>query len=265
MASEGLGALTSSKSQDWGSPSAIADPCRDFLGGFDLDPASSKRHNKRIKASWIFTEKEDGLAQPWCLPNGDPASFWSNPPYGQLAAGEQPPGFAEGIRNRPGIWVQKVLKELEEGRVSRGFMLLHAKVGDDWFRPLYRFPVCLMKRIRFVPPPDQPKTVIGKDGKEKKWVNSPSHPGALTYVTNEGPSVWPRLIEELGHLGQWVLPTDSVLEVLELLGQVEGARSNGAANGHTANEIQDPERIARAAARQALDDFYRSRRGVSVP
>ena len=55
----------SSTTPEHGTPPHIVEGARNLMGGIDLDPASSAFWNKRVRAKKFYTEKDDGLAQPW--------------------------------------------------------------------------------------------------------------------------------------------------------------------------------------------------------
>jgi len=73
----------SANSTIWGTPPYIIEPARLVLGSIDLDPASSARSNKIIKARDYFTKKQNGLTQRWqAYDLTRPTSIWLNPPGG---------------------------------------------------------------------------------------------------------------------------------------------------------------------------------------
>lgn len=66
-----------SKSADWGTPDEVIEVVRCLLGEIDLDPCSSEKHNRRVKANHFFTA--GGLDEDWnkytsvfCNPPGSP-------------------------------------------------------------------------------------------------------------------------------------------------------------------------------------------------
>jgi hypothetical protein len=76
---EHRGHLRTSASHEWHTPAGIVDAARHVLGGIELDPASCEAANRTVRADRYYTEREDGLAQPWR------GTCWINPPYGRLA------------------------------------------------------------------------------------------------------------------------------------------------------------------------------------
>src|SRR5687767_5219509 len=46
-------------------PEFIIEAARRVMGAIDLDPASSKEANKRVKAARYFTKKDNGLSHLW--------------------------------------------------------------------------------------------------------------------------------------------------------------------------------------------------------
>lgn len=58
-------------------PEYFLEPCRNFLGGFDLDPFSNEIAQQSIQASTFWTKDDDALSQDW-IPY---QKKWVNPPY----------------------------------------------------------------------------------------------------------------------------------------------------------------------------------------
>lgn len=125
-----LGTLKSSDSNEWYTPARYVDLVRDFMGGIDLDPASSEAANVTVRAERFFTEVDDGLRQEWR------GRVWLNPPYGSVCA----------------AFVRKLEEEYDSGRTVEAVLLVSAYSTETrWFQPLFARPICFVDhRIRFV-------------------------------------------------------------------------------------------------------------------
>lgn len=92
-------------------PDWFVKPCREFLGGFDLDPFSNAIANKTIKANHIFTIEDNGFNQDW-------SSFqtkWINPPY-----------------SKPLIEMA-IAKTLDYAHIGETLLLVNSSTSTKWF------------------------------------------------------------------------------------------------------------------------------------
>lgn len=109
--------LHSSKSDEWYTPSELVDAARRTLGEIDLDPASCWKANRRVRATYYYSENVSGLASS----NVWRGRVWMNPPYGDLG-----PQFAE-----------RLAREYRSGNVTAAcalFSLPH--LSSLWFSTL---------------------------------------------------------------------------------------------------------------------------------
>ena len=125
---------TAPKNNEHYTPEYILEPCIKMIDGFDLDPASCKIANERVKAGTYMTKDTDGLCRKW---HGD---VWCNPPYSNKG----------GV----GAWVKKAAGEVESGRCRSVFLLLNSNTSSAWFHELVDVAtICFIeKRIKFYDP-----------------------------------------------------------------------------------------------------------------
>ena len=103
--------------ENWYTPPEYLEAARAVLGGFDLDPASSREAQETVKAARFFTREQDGLSQPWH------GRVWLNPPF-----------------SRADSFVTKLLAEFNAGNVEAAILLTNACTDTDWFHKV--FSVC---------------------------------------------------------------------------------------------------------------------------
>lgn len=117
-------------SDEWYTPIAVVEAAREVLGAIDLDPATCKFAQSRIKAGRFFTKEDNGLDKPWA------GRVWLNPPYSQPAANQ----FAE-----------KLIEEWRAGRVTSAVVVQNASTDTGWFHSLAKEgAICLTRgRISF--------------------------------------------------------------------------------------------------------------------
>lgn len=99
----------SARTPEWYTPSAIIEPCRQLMGGIDLDPCSCPLANQTVRAAQIFTAADDGLVQPWR------GRVFVNPPGGQLRSPEP----TWGSKSIGVCWLRKAISEWKAGRVEQ--------------------------------------------------------------------------------------------------------------------------------------------------
>jgi len=177
-----VSALLSSESAEWYTPPKFIETAREVLGEIDLDPASCDWANENIvKAKFYYTKETDGLAHRWTIPGTmQPARVWLNCPYGLDEDSNASNQF---------IWTSALIEEYRWKHVSAAISLVNAAIGDKWFNPLYRFPLCLCyERIRF----------INRDGKKAQ----PTKGNAFFYLGREPEKFQARFRE----FGRVILP-----------------------------------------------------------
>lgn len=128
----------SSATDQWGTPAYIIDLTHTLMGGVDLDPCSSEQWNKRVKATLYFDEVTNGLLQPWH------GRVFCNPPGGKI-----------GRSSKPLMFWNKLVEELEEGRVAEaifvGFSIEILATSQRNAHSVMDGPFCVPhKRLRFV-------------------------------------------------------------------------------------------------------------------
>lgn len=129
-------------------PPEIIQAARAVLGEIDLDPASSEVANQRVKAKRIFTKADDGLLQNWA------GNVWMNHPWGARETKCKKNCKKKSCVKRgyhldkelPGnaAWINKLVSEYERGNVDQALCITYASTGEAWFKPLKRYPLCLL-------------------------------------------------------------------------------------------------------------------------
>jgi len=149
-------ALHQSKSAEWYTPAPYVEAAHELMGGIDLDPASNELANRVVGAAAFYTTADDGLARPWR------GRVWLNPPYGKEA------GESNQAR-----WSQHLIAHHRRGDVPEAILLVTAAPGNQWFAPLWNYPICFVDhRIRFYAPTGE--------------ADQPTHSHVLAYL---GPNV----------------------------------------------------------------------------
>ena len=143
-----------SGNNEWYTPPIFIEAARTVLGEIDLDPASSEKANKNVKAKVFYTKEDDGLSLPW---NGN---IWLNPPY------------ERGLVNK---FIEKLYEEIDKGGVGGVIVLTNNATETQWWQKLVSgaHSICFPKgRIQF----------LGEDGEVK---NSPVQGQSFVLISKE--------------------------------------------------------------------------------
>lgn len=143
----------SSGSVDYYTPAFVIKAVHKCMGRIDLDPASCAKANEIVRAYEYITKEEDGLGVLWNRLSE--CKVFMNHPFG---------------RGENEKWIQKVIKEYMEYRISEACVLTYACTSEKWFQPLFAYPMCFL----------YPRTnYLGTDGKPVKGVTKGS---VVTYL-----------------------------------------------------------------------------------
>lgn len=111
----------------WGTPDSLLEPSRTVLGGISLDPFSDEYFNRWVKATSIFTVRDNGYNKDWY------GTVFLNPPGGTVLG-----------QSNNGLAFRKARIEYESGRIIACICLLKAAIGYRWFQDVYSYPVCFL-------------------------------------------------------------------------------------------------------------------------
>lgn len=137
----------------WYTPAWVVDKVRNIFGGvIDLDPASDAVGNKTVQATNYYTERDNGLLQPWY------GNVWLN----------YPGGVTKGVSHST-IWFAKAEEEYFYGRAENIIVCVFSMDHLCVCPAMLDYPICYL-RNRLVFTDEQ-----GRD--------SPSHQNALVLVS----------------------------------------------------------------------------------
>ncbi len=131
-----LDAMFSSDSDEWMTPKELLDSVVSVLCEIALDPCAERSDSgANVPARAHLTKKDDGLQSDWA------DTVYINPPY-----------------SRSLEFVQKLIAEWRENRVSQAIALLASRTDRDFFQLLHEVaPVCFVRgRILFNLPSGEP-------------------------------------------------------------------------------------------------------------
>lgn len=174
---------------EWYTPEDVIEAARALMGGIDLDPASCATANRTVRASHYFTKEDNGLALPWR------GRVWLNHPFGKPERACGPDCTKKGCTKRgfhlseyrPGSedWINKLIVEYREGRVSQAVTITFSNTGSGWFRHLLHFPQFYFTgRVEYVNPFGEQGDGVTKDSVitwlPPSWYGAKG-PGSLEY------------------------------------------------------------------------------------
>lgn len=131
----------------------IVEAARTLMGGFDLDPATTRECNlEHIKANYYFDKDNSGLLRAWGT-QMSPTRVWLNHPFhaGWKACDEN--CKRKACKKRGHIyedipsnadWINKLVDEYSGGRVYEACCITFASTSEKWFQPLLRYPQCFL-------------------------------------------------------------------------------------------------------------------------
>jgi ParB family chromosome partitioning protein len=129
-------------------PAELVEAARSCLGAIDLDPASSAVANETVMAERYFTEDDNGLAQPWA------GRVWLNHPFGRFEKACKKGCKKKICKQRkrhlkadnPGneAWINKLVADYQAGNISQALCIVFNSSSETWFRPLLKFPQCIL-------------------------------------------------------------------------------------------------------------------------
>ena len=104
-------------------PLDIVERARLTMGSIDLDPFSSLKANKGVKAKKIFTKDDDGFSHDWV------GKVWVNHPFSR--------------ENNKKIF-NKAIHEYESGNAEQICLITYASTSEGWFKSSMDYPQCFI-------------------------------------------------------------------------------------------------------------------------
>ena len=137
-------------------PRQYVEAARHVLGGIDLDPASCEQAQRIVRAKNFYTIETNGLDKPWA------GRVWLNAP------------FSRGLVTD---FVNKLLDEIDAGRVTAAVMLTNNCTDTGWFDAAMRVAtsICFTHgRIEFDVPTGRPANAVPQGQSFFYFGNDPS-------------------------------------------------------------------------------------------
>lgn len=145
---------------EWYTPPEYIEAARAFMGGIDLDPATSEFANSIVGAPHIFTKEDNGLVHPWH------GRVWMNPPYAP-----------ELIK----LFADKLCHHVDAGDVTAACVLVNNATETQWLQAMANraHSICFpLTRVRFLDPSGKPgaplqgQAVIGIGGDPDRFLSA---------------------------------------------------------------------------------------------
>lgn len=123
---------------EWDTPREYIEAARNLMGEIDVDPSSTERANKVVRAKRFYTKENDGLKKDW------KGNIWMNPPYAQPLIS---------------LFSAELVKKIKSKEVKQALVLVNNATETKWFQELVNTcnAICLISgRVRFLNPEGRP-------------------------------------------------------------------------------------------------------------
>lgn len=155
-----------SKSFWWGTPSHIIEAARETMGEITLDPASCRRSNEIVQATWFFDLEENGFVRGW------QGKVFLNPPGGNCDSNGLPSEDGKKGQSASKAWWFKLAKEWKLGNIEQAIFLGYSveilqttQVDTPEFESGLKYPIPLdfplcfpSRRLSFLDETNEPVT-----------------------------------------------------------------------------------------------------------